>query len=66
MQKAKGSWAKVGAMTVLLCVCLGLAYGWRTVQQEKQQAEYDATLRRMGLEHLYKPRPKDGTIIENE
>jgi len=23
-QKAKGSWAKVGAMTVLLCV----AYGW--------------------------------------
>ena len=28
MQKAKGSWTKVGAMTALLCVCVGLTYGF--------------------------------------
>jgi hypothetical protein len=45
MQKANGSWTKVSAMTVLLCVCLGVAYGWHSVQKEKltaAQAKSDA------------------------
>jgi hypothetical protein len=50
MQKAKGSWAKVGAMTVLLCVCLGVAYGWLTVQQEKPQAELRSEIARLKAE----------------
>lgn len=28
MKRAKGSWTLVGAMTVLLSLCLGLLYPW--------------------------------------
>lgn len=47
MQKANGSWTKVCAVTMLLCLCLGAAYGWHSVQKEKDSApywaKYDAT-----------------------
>jgi hypothetical protein len=37
MQKANGSWTKVSAVTMLLCLCLGAAYGWHSVQFEKPE-----------------------------
>jgi hypothetical protein len=51
MQKATGSWTKFSAMTMLLCVCLGAAYGWHSVQQEKlaaARAESDEVQRMFG------------------
>jgi hypothetical protein len=36
MQKSKGSWAKIGLITVLVCCCLGVFYGLLTFSDDPE------------------------------
>ena len=42
MQKMKGSWTQVGAMTALLCVCVGLTYGYLPSWIRYPWVQYDS------------------------
>ena len=38
MQKSKGSWTQTGIVMSILCVCLGIAYGFNDFSNRNPQA----------------------------